>query len=132
MIKSSWRARDGTRRNRKSPNGWQTSRGGSLLACTPQEVIIVRRASERGFRNSARGTKSASRGPIDRVSALVIVPLSGSSEQVKVQMRIEQCHRGLIGRQDAGNRVLIHWVIPQRILMASAQDSSISRAPTSS
>src|SRR5260370_21103036 len=135
MIKALCRAPDGTRRNRKSPNGRQTSRGGSVLACTPQELIMGRRTSESGLRDAASGTKSAfsiiepryrslivcqrprrncvpaSRGSIDPLSAPVMDPLSRFAYQVNVQVKIEQCQRGLIGRQRAGNHVLIRRLI---------------------
>jgi hypothetical protein len=140
MITSSCRADDGTRRNPKSPKGWQTSRGGSLLACTPQELINVKRASDRGFRQLASGTKSdfsiiepgyrslivcqspgrswvpVSRGSLDSLSAPVLNPLPGFSDQAKMQVKVEQCHRRLIGREDAGNRAVIHRVGTQKDL----------------
>src|ERR1700685_1060670 len=140
MIKSPCRADDGTRRNRKSPKGWQTSSGGSPLLCTPHELINVKRASDRGFRRWASGTKSdfsiiepgyrslivcqspgrscvpVSRGSLDSLSAPVMNPLPGFSDQVKVQVEIEQCQRGLVGRQRAGNRVFIDGLVTQEDL----------------
>src|ERR1700722_1716169 len=125
MIKSSCRAVDGTRRNRNSPKGWQTSRAESLLLCTPHELINVRRAWERGFRDRASGTKSdfsiiepgyrslivyrspgrscvpVSRGSLDSLSARVMNPLPGFSDQIKDHMQIGECQRGLVGHQCA-------------------------------
>src|SRR5918996_1035754 len=61
MIKSSCFAEEGTRRKRKSPNGWQTSSGRSALRCTPQELINVSLASASGFAKWACGTNSSLR-----------------------------------------------------------------------
>ena len=42
--------------------------------------------------------------------------LSGFSDQVKVQVEIEQSQRGLVGRQRAGNRVFIDGLVTEEDL----------------
>src|SRR5215469_5730236 len=121
MIKSGCRALDGTRRKVKSPNGWQTSMGRSDFTCTRQELIRVTRDSFSGFDKRAKAIWSAfvtmepgyrwlivchkpgrncwpdSLGSCFWLSAASVMnPLSRFSNEVEVQVKIEQGQRGFI------------------------------------
>ena len=63
-----------------------------------------------------RSCVPVSRRSLDSLSAPVMNPLPGFSDQVKVQVEIEQCQRGLVGRQRAGNRVFIDELVTQEDL----------------